>query len=207
MVVAKKSSAQMDQRNFPIRVFRCSAASAAPMALVPPDCDAAVDSDLGSAVASTDLDIWSIFGVRRLDAAFSCLEFRRQMGGFSKLIEARAQMRSFETKRRQAGALQNHWFTPLARNPPSTTIISPVTKLAASEARKIAAPASSSTFPNRFIGELSSNSRPRSVSSSNFRFRSVRKKPGAIAFTQTPCGAHSIASDFVRAPMAALLAP
>ena len=28
-----------------------------------------------------------------------------------------------------------HWFTPLARKPPSTTSTSPVTKLAASEAR------------------------------------------------------------------------
>src|SRR5262249_48332466 len=42
-----------------------------------------------------------------------------------------------------------HVFTPLARNPPSTARMWPVTKLAASDARKTAAPASSSTFPNR----------------------------------------------------------
>ena len=39
---------------------------------------------------------------------------------------------------------------------------------AASDARKIAAPASSSTLPNRRIGVRKRNSRPRSVSSSSF---------------------------------------
>src|ERR1051325_6302653 len=53
----------------------------------------------------------------------------------------------------------NYWLTPLARKPPSTAMTSPLTKLAASEARKIAAPASSSTFPKRFIGVRSKNLR------------------------------------------------
>src|SRR5262249_22324118 len=37
-----------------------------------------------------------------------------------------------------------YWFTPLARKPPSTVSRCPVTKLAESEARKTAAPTSSS---------------------------------------------------------------
>src|SRR5436190_7338008 len=99
-----------------------------------------------------------------------------------------------------------HWFTPLARNPPSTTSISPVIKLAASDARKTAAPANSSTLPKRPIGVRIRNSWPRGVSSSSFSFNAVRKTPGAIAFTLTPCFAHSIARDFVSDPTAALLA-
>src|SRR4030095_784621 len=46
---------------------------------------------------------------------------------------------------------QNHWFTPLARKPPSTTRVIPVTKPAESEARKTAAPPRSSGLPKRFI--------------------------------------------------------
>src|SRR5258705_2873003 len=61
-----------------------------------------------------------------------------------------------------------YWFTPLAKKPPSTVTISPVTKLAASDARKTAAPATSSTLPNRLIGVRNRNSRPRSDSSNNF---------------------------------------
>ena len=44
------------------------------------------------------------------------------------------------------------------------------------------------------------NSRPRSVPSSNPAFRSVRKTPGAIAFTQTPDLAHSMAVEFEGVP-------
>src|ERR1700681_742996 len=99
-----------------------------------------------------------------------------------------------------------YWSTPLARNPPSTGSTWPVTKLAASEARNTTAPPSSSSFPNLFIGVRSRNSRPRSVPSSRVAFRSVRKTPGAIAFTQTPDLAHSIARDFVSEATAALLA-
>src|SRR5688572_4487115 len=69
--------------------------------------------------------------------------------------------------------LCDHWLTPLAKNPPSTTRTSPLTKRAASEERNTAAPANSSTFPNRFIGVRNKNSRPRSVSSSSFWLSAV----------------------------------
>ena len=92
------------------------------------------------------------------------------------------------------------------RNPPSTTKMCPVMKLALSDARKTAAPTSSSVFPNRRIGVRSNSSCPRGVPSSSSAFRSVRNTPGAIAFTQTPECAHSKASDFVSDATAALLA-
>src|SRR5262249_24853290 len=84
-----------------------------------------------------------------------------------------------------------HRFTPLARNPPSTMRTSPLTKLAASEERKIAAPTSSSTRPKRPAGVRSSSSRPRSVPSMSRALSAVRNTPGAIAFTHTPWRAHS----------------
>jgi len=82
----------------------------------------------------------------------------------------------------------------------------PVTKLALSEARNTAAPTSSSSFPKRFIGVRKRNSCPRAVPSSSAALRSVRKTPGAMAFTQTPWRAHSIARDLVSDATAALLA-
>src|SRR6185503_12958561 len=100
----------------------------------------------------------------------------------------------------------HYWFTPLARKPPSTARSVPVTKLAPSEARKTAAPCSSSTRPKRRMGVRSRNSWPRGVPSSRAALRSVRKTPGTIAFTQTPWAAHSTASDRVRAATPALLA-
>src|SRR5882757_1296809 len=107
---------------------------------------------------------------------------------------------------RGLGIHRSYWFTPLAKNPPSAANTCPVTKLAASEAKNTAAPANSSSCPNRCIGVRSRNSFPRSVPSSNPAFNSVRKTPGAIPFTQTPFVAHSIASDFVSEATAALLA-
>src|SRR5262249_47716621 len=85
-------------------------------------------------------------------------------------------------------------------------IVVPVTKLAESDARNIAAPDSSSGLPKRFIGVRSKNSAPRGVPSRSFSFNAVRKTPGTIAFTHTPYGAHSIASDFVSDATPALLA-
>ncbi len=97
--------------------------------------------------------------------------------------------RSFRSELDGSRFVNRYWFTPLARNPPSTTSRCPVTKLAASDARNTAAPPSSSSFPNRRIGVRSRNSRPRSVPSSRAAFRSVRKTPGARALTHTPdCG-------------------
>ena len=81
-----------------------------------------------------------------------------------------------------------------------------MTKLAASEARNTAAPASSSTLPKRPIGVRVSSSRPRIVPSSNPSLSGVRNTPGAIALTTTPERAHSIASDLVNEATAALLA-
>jgi hypothetical protein len=49
-------------------------------------------------------------------------------------------------------------------------------------------------------------SRPRPVPTSSFSLRGVRKYPGAIAFTQIPNLAHSIASDFVKEATPDLLA-
>jgi len=66
-------------------------------------------------------------------------------------------------------------LTPLASTPPSTGRTTPVTKLAASEARKTAAPTSSSSSPNRFIGVRISTSFPRPVPTSNFSLSGVRK--------------------------------
>src|SRR5882724_325423 len=99
-----------------------------------------------------------------------------------------------------------YWFTPLARKPPSTVSTCPVTKLAASEARNTHAPVSSSTLPNRCIGVRRRSSCARGVPFSNAEFSSVRNTPGAIALTQTPYRAHSIAKDLVKETTAALLA-
>src|SRR5437870_2726084 len=102
---------------------------------------------------------------------------------------------------------QNYWFTPLAKNPPSTASMCPVTKLAASDAKNTAAPTNSSTCPKRRIGVLARNSLERGVPPvRSVWFISVRNTPGAMAFTQTPFCAHSIARDLVKEATAALLA-
>src|SRR5215469_8719103 len=101
--------------------------------------------------------------------------------------------------------LGDHWFMPLARNPPSTTSKCPVTKLAAGEARKTVAPTNSDNSPKRRIGVRIKHSSPRPVLSSKAAFRSVRKTPGTNAFTHTPWRAHSTASDLVSDATADLL--
>ena len=68
-----------------------------------------------------------------------------------------------------AGSCEAHWFTPLARKPPSTAITWPLTKLAASEARKMHRPTSSSTWPKRLSGVRMRSSLPRSVPSRSAR--------------------------------------
>src|SRR4051812_48609702 len=102
--------------------------------------------------------------------------------------------------------MDDYWFTPLARKPPSTTNRWPVTKLAASEARNITAPTSSSSSPNLRIGVRTRSSSPRGVPCNRGAVRSVRKYPGARALTHTPWRAHSMASDLVSEATAALLA-
>src|SRR5690606_32688072 len=105
---------------------------------------------------------------------------------------------------RQAFSLAQQ-LTPLAKKPPSTAIVSPTTKLAASEAKNTHAPHSSAAFPNRAKGVRANSSLPRAVSSKRERLRSVGKTPGALAFTHTPSLPHSMASDLVSAITAALL--
>lgn len=99
-----------------------------------------------------------------------------------------------------------------AKNPPSTTISVPVTKLLALRlARKTAAPVNSSAAPNRFIGVWPQIASVRAVGEpsslkSSLRFCSAGKNPGVMVFTRTPCIAHSRARNFVRLKTAALAA-
>src|ERR1035438_8503914 len=95
---------------------------------------------------------------------------------------------------------------PFARNPPSTAIVCPVTNEAASLARKIAHPTSSPTLPTRPIGVRPIIEEMRVGISSALAFSGVRNTPGAIAFTRTPCVAHSQARLLVSMCTPALLA-
>src|SRR5579875_546964 len=93
--------------------------------------------------------------------------------------------------------------------PPSTPIAWPVTKAAASEARKAMTAATSSGLPKRPTGiALARSAKPRSTSSPYSRrlvliAREVRIGPGQTALTVIPNGARSSASDFVKPIMAA----
>ena len=86
----------------------------------------------------------------------------------------------------------------MARFPPSIGRIAPVTKLEASDARKIAGPLISSGFPSRPIGmpplNVSSNS---GVLAIRFRSQSFHTCAGRMAFTRTPREAHSVDSSRV----------
>src|SRR5262249_18448851 len=77
--------------------------------------------------------------------------------------------------------------------PPSQTIVAPVTKLAARDARYTAAPAISSGSPMRRSGTCLFTSSSRAGSSHRARAKSVRIRPGAMQFTRTPCGPYSCA--------------
>ena len=77
---------------------------------------------------------------------------------------------------------------------------------------QITVPASSSGSPKRPAGVAATIRSPRAVSapdssSRSARFCSPTKKPGATAFTRTPCGASSTASHRVRFSTAAFAAP
>src|SRR5688572_2684370 len=98
----------------------------------------------------------------------------------------------------KAAAFADHEFTPEHRYPPSTAIVVPVMKLAASEARKTAAPATSSGVPKRRIGVRVRISCPRSVPVSTELLICVGITPGAMALTLMPSRAHSMASVCVR---------
>ena len=85
-----------------------------------------------------------------------------------------------------------------AVQPPSTNRAEPVTKDAASEARKSAAPVISCSSPQRPMGIFSTKALYFTGSFRSWRFISVAKGPGQIALTVTPEVAHSRASTRVR---------
>jgi hypothetical protein len=70
----------------------------------------------------------------------------------------------------------------------------------------MAAPVSSSVFPNRPIGARIKSSCARGVLSRSCASRSVRKTPGAMALIGTPRLDHSTASERVSDTTPALLA-
>src|SRR2546423_817555 len=88
----------------------------------------------------------------------------RQLGG--ELVVQLARELGFEQEIRVYERGRRHWFTPLARNPPSTTSTSPLTKLQASVAKNTQAAVNSSLVPKRWSGVRIRNSRPRAVPSS-----------------------------------------
>ena len=81
-------------------------------------------------------------------------------------------------------------------SPPSTSTTSPVTNEASSEQRKRTAPATSSGVPSRASGVFARIAC--CTSSGRTSVSAVWMYPGATAFTRTPRGASSRASDFVK---------
>ena len=73
-----------------------------------------------------------------------------------------------------------------------------MTKLEASEASHKIAPVNSSGVPNLFIGVCLSIAFFRSSSIKFFKFHSVGKNPGLIAFTLTPFVPHSLPKFWVK---------
>lgn len=60
------------------------------------------------------------------------------------------------------------------------------------------------TLLPQLVGARVSTSSPRGVPINSVSLSGVRKYPGAIALTQSPCRAHSIANDFVKEATPAL---
>src|SRR5215470_4592646 len=87
------------------------------------------------------------------------------------------------------------------------TMAWPVRYEEASLARKTAGPAISSARAQRRIGTVATVPGPATGSSHRLRFRSVAVQPGHSAFTRTPFGAHSTASDLVSEISPAFAAP
>ena len=81
-----------------------------------------------------------------------------------------------------------------------------VTKLAASEARKMQAPCNSSTLPQRPAGVRFSSQALNAGSATSAAFRGVSKYPGAMALHWSPCFAQSVAMPLVRFPTAPFVA-
>src|SRR5207244_5957097 len=93
-----------------------------------------------------------------------------------------------------------------AVQPPSTGRTTPVIALASGLARKTIAPAISSASRSLPSGIRLVAARLKVSFSKNAAVIGVKVKPGATAFTRTPCSAQSIASERVRAATAPLLA-
>jgi hypothetical protein len=75
---------------------------------------------------------------------------------------------------------------PPAVTPPSTTMVSPVTKLEASEARKSSGPTSSLGLPTRFMGERPLAQSRKPGMPKRPAVISLGNHPGAMALTRTP---------------------
>src|SRR4029077_8842039 len=84
-----------------------------------------------------------------------------------------------------------------AVTPPSTESTCPLTKLDASDARKIAAPTSSCTSPQRPSGVRAESDAENLSSSTSALFSSVRMYPGASALARRPCLPQSVAMPLV----------
>src|SRR6476619_2015361 len=91
--------------------------------------------------------------------------------------------------------------------PPSTTMVWPVMKVEASEARYATAPAISSGSPIRRSGVVAVRRLRLSGSSHSARAKSVLTRPGATQLTRTPFGPHSPARLRHSAKSAALEMP
>src|SRR2546426_1009773 len=108
-------------------------------------------------------------------------------------------------QRRQERRYQGSAGSP-AVHPPSTGSTTPVIAPASGLARKTIAPAISSGWSRRPSGMRRVAARTKVSFSKNAAVIGVTVKPGATAFTRTPCTAQSIASDRVSAATAPLLA-
>src|SRR5258706_15111670 len=96
---------------------------------------------------------------------------------------------------------------PQSTEPPFTLMISPVMKLARSEATKRIGPATSSAVAARPSGIAAATIFCPALESSTALDMSVATHPGATEFTRIPYGANSVARPLVSAIIAPLDAP
>src|SRR4051794_28869451 len=103
--------------------------------------------------------------------------------------------------------VEKAFYVAAVVTPPSTTIVCPVMKVEASEARYATAPAISSGSPMRRSGVPAVRRLRLSGSSHSARAKSVLTRPGATQLTRTPFGPHSPARLRHSAKSAALEMP
>src|SRR5262245_66439603 len=118
------------------------------------------------------------------------------MGFASEAAQAPSVFRSTHPTRSRYAVTQLHGYAAFIQKlvtvvPPSTTMVWPVMKLAASEHRNTAAPAISCGRPQRLSAVRAANFDPSVGLSTIARLVSVAKKPGAVALTVIPCGPSS----------------